>query len=276
MLVLITALHCEARPLISRLKLRKDRGPGRFEMYRGEGVLLAVSGVGMIRSAAAVSHALALVPPPERSLAVNLGIAGCADKELPSGSPVLMNKIINGAEGRAYYPDILFVHRLLEGAVMSCLKPVSCGCPEIERGLFYDMEAAGFFEAASMFLPPHAVQCLKVVSDHLEGEKLEPGFVSVLLEQRLDELTEVIREAENISGIKHELLSAEDYAIIEEAADNLRLSETMKFQLIGMARNFRASGGGGLDLLRPYVQNRLKSKREGKKALDRIGAILKA
>jgi hypothetical protein len=50
-----------------------------------------------------------------------------------------------------------------------------------------------------MFLPLTIIYCLKVVSDHLEGERITPGFVSGLVEQNLDSLSHLVESAAALS-----------------------------------------------------------------------------
>ena len=49
----VSALHCEAKPVIDYYRLKKSHDDNAFDLYRGDDMLCIISGVGKIASAAA-------------------------------------------------------------------------------------------------------------------------------------------------------------------------------------------------------------------------------
>jgi hypothetical protein len=172
MLHLLTALPCEARPLIARYRLRSLAEEGPLRLHEGEGpggrLRLVVAGVGRAASAAAVGWLAGRLGAeggrPECAAWLNLGIAG--HRRLPLGEARLVHRIVEPASGRAFYPVFLF-ERPCASAELWTLERFDGAYPETEALL--DMEASGFFEAAARFSSAEIIHCLKIVSDNREA-----------------------------------------------------------------------------------------------------------
>ncbi|MDR1007517.1 MAG: nucleoside phosphorylase [Campylobacteraceae bacterium] len=77
-----TALVAEAKPIIRFFALTcKSRIP--FNIYANDDIALIVSGIGEEKTKKALSLALSLFNP---CVAINVGIAGCSDKNIKIGS----------------------------------------------------------------------------------------------------------------------------------------------------------------------------------------------
>jgi hypothetical protein len=77
-----TALVAEAKPIIGFFALTcKSKMP--FNIYANENIALIVSGIGEAKTKEALSFAFELFSP---SIAINIGIAGCRDKNIKIGS----------------------------------------------------------------------------------------------------------------------------------------------------------------------------------------------
>ena len=53
MLIWVSALHCEAKPVIDFYRLKKSHEDNAFDLYRGDGMACIISGTGKIASSAA-------------------------------------------------------------------------------------------------------------------------------------------------------------------------------------------------------------------------------
>ena len=76
MIQLLTALKCEARPLIEAFNLVRCQGNGPHELYQNGELQLLVSGPGKTAAAAATAFAFASSGLQENTAWLNIGIAG--------------------------------------------------------------------------------------------------------------------------------------------------------------------------------------------------------
>ena len=106
--LIVVALDCEARPLLSRFGLKRCSGDA-WRMYEGNGITLVVSGVGRVRSAMALSALLAAHPEPSRAMLWNIGICGATPGLFEKGRLVMIQCVTNVATSRCWYPDILLI-----------------------------------------------------------------------------------------------------------------------------------------------------------------------
>ena len=101
MLIWVTALHCEAKPVIDNYRLRKSPRERAFEVYLGDGMACIVSGSGKLASAAACAW-LAAAHGDTPLAWINLGIAGAAEHDI--GAACLLDKIVDADTGQCYFP----------------------------------------------------------------------------------------------------------------------------------------------------------------------------
>ncbi len=175
MLALVVALMAEARPLIDYFHLKEVMGIKGYRIWKKEEMLLILSGTGKLFSAAATSFLLGKYP--EITQMVNVGICGHAHLSL--GSLIMANKIIDSSENRSFYPTMIISPPCTTLTVICLLKPSQ----EYREESCFDMESAGFFPAASKFLPAECIQVLKVISDNATShlpprEKMVSSFIS--------------------------------------------------------------------------------------------------
>ena len=184
MLLIHTALHCEAAPFIARGKLRPC-GP---RVYSDGRISLIVGGVGAQKTEAALRHYCA--SDPERSeslrLIVNTGICG-APPETPLGTVFSISKIHEAANGRCFdLPDWNLVD-LPNGELTTVPRPQLVGVADACRGLV-DMEGAAFIGTARECFPGAKWLSIKVVSDHMDGARLTKTQVQQLMASCVDVL----------------------------------------------------------------------------------------
>ena len=99
----------------------------------------------------------------------------------------LINKITEQSTGRTFYPDMLLKSDIDECEAVTAVKPLTT--EEMKRlserskddghavlPCVYDMEAAAVYQAASLFVGPHCMHFIKVVSD--SGEKIDQSRIT--------------------------------------------------------------------------------------------------
>jgi adenosylhomocysteine nucleosidase len=175
MIHLVVALPAEARGLARGLGLRRvTAADGSRQSYRGRGLNLVVSGPGRHRAARAIEEIAEREHAPEQQGWLNVGIAG--HPELAPGTCLLAAEIREIATGLSWKPVIPSPKGCLRASVCTVDRPER----EFVMSAAYDMEASGFFAAASRFAAPGLVQVLKIVSDNpgddldaLTGDRVE-------------------------------------------------------------------------------------------------------
>ncbi len=160
MLIWICAFHCEAKPVIDRLRLKKSHAETPFDLYEGERDLCIVSGPGKLAAAAACAWQGARRPVESRSAWINLGIAGAAGADI--GAAFRLDQIIDGDSGQRFYPVPTARSELPSAACISLARAEAGYHPQH----LHDMEASGFFFAATRFSSAELVQAIKIVSDN--------------------------------------------------------------------------------------------------------------
>lgn len=272
MICITVALSWEAQPLIEYYNLSSIESP-HFRIYGNEQMRLIISGVGKLRSAIATTYILSHIEDIDNCAAVNVGLCGAYDQDYAVGTPILINKVKDMDTGYEYFPDILFSHDTVEGALETHRKVVSRGdnfkLHEQLEGQFVDMEAAGFFEAASVFLPPHRISCIKVVSDHLGGTRLNREDIAKMIGRSISHIDNVCTymrwDIENVAQV----LDDEDRDYLEDIANHLRLTTAQTYELFDMAFKYKLRTRRELPMF-DYVDIHVESKREGKRELERI------
>jgi nucleoside phosphorylase len=193
-LLIITALACEAAPLIAAWQLKPLREGSlaeRFQVFHKDGVYVAVSGIGKIRAAVATSALLGglFIPHGSTPVVANVGIAGTSVLDLALGSLVLINKVRDVATNSRLYPDVLLSHPLAEYGLDTHDSPVTN--PPSDPVLV-DMEGAGFAQAALTLVPPSQVCILKVISDHCSTLEITREQVSTYITAQVEQIASVL------------------------------------------------------------------------------------
>lgn len=181
MIQLITALPCEAQPLINHFRLKKQTA-STFKVYQNDTITLIVSGIGKLRSAIATTYLLTTIDDLSSTFLFNIGICGSSKKD-PIGTPFLIHKIVDHSTQKNYFLDIP-PHDDFKRAVLETFDQPVLNTNQTTSHLV-DMEAFGYYTAAMIFLPKRHVQCLKIVSDHLEDGHFDKFFISDLIQQNI-------------------------------------------------------------------------------------------
>jgi len=183
----VTALMVEAKPLIDHYGLSRVKEASNFPMFRNEAenFWLVVSGVGKTKCAAASKELYHILNKPEGAAWLNIGIAGHRTREL--GELRWVNKIHDMTSGENWYPPQIFrTGRRRANALMTVDQPGDYP----EGDTLVDMEASGFYSAASQFSTRELVQCMKIVSDNMKTSwrELKKGAVEGFVREKMDEI----------------------------------------------------------------------------------------
>ena len=159
MIHFVTALDCEARPLIHRYGLKPCGSHGRARFFANDMARLVVSGVGELRSAIATT-ALACRFPNSGKIWLNVGIAGHRDAAIGSG--FIANRVSSDNSKDVYFPQIV-ARAPWPGIETRTLRaPSTCYQPNC----LFDMEAYGFYSAALAVSTLEFIHVFKAVSDN--------------------------------------------------------------------------------------------------------------
>ena len=176
MIHIFTALYPEAKPLIQALSLKKRATQKHYQQFLSEegDLSLTITGVGPLQAAAVTASVLTDYDAGAQDQLLSLGTA--ARLTMCPASMYHVNKITEAATMRDFYPDMLLNTGLPEASLITGAKLYT----KQESGYaadLYDMEAAAIYQAASMFLGPHQMNFLRIVTDDgLTQEEMETGM----------------------------------------------------------------------------------------------------
>ena len=198
MIYITTALACEAKPLISHLRLKKLTEHVAFPCYRNDDVCLIVSGMGRVAMAAATAYiAASQVAPQENNVWLNVGVAGHGDFGL--GTAILADKVVEEGSDKTWYPLYVFSPELNT----STLKTVDRPQLNYLDDFAYDMEGSAFIETASRFTSFELIHLFKVISDNRDSgvAHIDKAYVAELIESKLSTLEGVISSLRSVQSV---------------------------------------------------------------------------
>lgn len=225
MLTIVTALMCEAAPLISYYQLRHQTENRYFQTYQNESIKLIISGVGKVSAAAAAAYGHAQDGSPANTAWLNIGIAGHSG--LQTGHGFLAHKIIDSPTNKNWYPSLVFDPECMTDDLYTHDR-AQTGYDNIGG---VDMEAAGFYEICSKFSTSELIHCYKVVSDNPDSPvtRFSTHEVSKLIKNRLASIeflvNQLISLQENLSW------QLNITPLYDELIGHYHLSQTEKLQL---------------------------------------------
>lgn len=191
---IITALACEAKPLIDLYRLSKVHSRP-FDFYTGikedsqsgeqYSVQLLVCGIGTLNMAAACGW-LAAQTTDSNSVWLNVGSAG--HKKLATGEIARIHRAVDIVSGRSHYPAMTAKWPDLSSALIT----YQTECNDYPEDALVDMEGSAFFSVAIKFASTECVQSLKVVSDNDQEsvERLNATLITQLIEPHANTVDE--------------------------------------------------------------------------------------
>lgn len=160
MMLIHTALLCEARPLIEHYRLKKVDG---FYINKNLNTALIISGIGKKNTKNALLQAFGKF---DIKFALNLGVCGCKDKSIKIGSLFCTNKKLDGFKFESIQ------------SVKDPKQPINT--------TLCDMESEEFIKVCDEKNIPNLV--LKVVSDYQDIDRLDKNFVYNLIKTNIKDI----------------------------------------------------------------------------------------
>ena len=273
MKIILTALRQEARPLIEALGLKQDRASRKIPVYSGDDFLLVISGIGKLYAGIATTHAVHLAGNTENCRLVNVGMCGAVHDQIALGEAVLVHKIWDHGSGREFFPDMLLKTPLQEASLGTFDDPVTSAHRSLLSCDIVDMEASGVFQAAHLFLSPHQMQFLKVVTDYLEFSSEDYTQMKRYYEESLEQWIGVLKMDNGFSKT-NPILTEEHEELLEEVVARMRLTKTQSHQLRDAVMRYLVRRGADLSILKPIISEDPLSKATRNELLERIFEVL--
>ena len=273
MIYILTALFCEAKPIIQMYHLEKKQSCTHFQLFCNNQIALIISGQGKLNAAIAITELFHRIPPKETDLLLNLGIAGSTDSTIPIGSGFFCNRLLDWDTLHTYYPDFLYAHHKKEAQLKTVSKPYM-NVSANEHTLI-DMEATGVYTAAMYFMKQHQVYFYKIVSDHCNGMSLQTEDITSLISPHISPIIDYFKEIENTLATNQRIaLSSLEISLINELSDALHCSVTMAYQLRQLFLYEKLNQVDIIHLLHTNLEklkiSPCKTKREGKKYCEQL------
>ena len=167
MVLIYTALQSEAQYLIEYYKLTKQNL--KYKVFLNEQIVLIVGGIGEVNT---IKSLLFIFDTFDVRKAINIGIAGCSDKNIEIGELFCTNKQLK---------DIKFNNL------------VTVDTPKIQilndtTQALYDMEAYYFEQECLKYLDKKDIFIFKIVSDYLDDTIPSKEFVKQLIKKNIKSL----------------------------------------------------------------------------------------
>lgn len=232
---IVTALHCEAKPIIDFFKLKKITSTATpFPIYVNpeKTIHLIITGIGKMRSAAATAFLYTWSGSHSESCFINVGIAGSIHWGV--GDAVLAHHILDESTQRSWYPFVSCHRYERQGRLTTVDQPKET---YPLQGMV-DMEASGFFQSALCFVSLEHIQVIKVISDQdvSTQQSINKAWVERLISNQLASIT-------NIATYLCHLSQSESIYHIHPLSMDLFLTswhftETQRLQLKEMLRRW--------------------------------------
>jgi len=206
------ALPCEAKPLISHFKLKKEHSITAFTIYRNADITLTVTGIGKSAMAAGVAYTMALFPAPRLPVMLNIGIAGHSSHQL--GAVFALEKITDQETGRSYYPQLV----ISPPCPTHTLVTVAQAQANYASDSLYEMEASAFYETAIRFSSSELIQCIKFISDnkHNPSTQIKPAQVSQWVSDALPLIEKYSKQLSQLSSLEQPSIAVSYAEIIAQ------------------------------------------------------------
>jgi len=270
MLYIVTALYIEAKPLISLFNLKKDNSYTKFQVFSNEDIKLIISGTGKVKSATALTYLISKEDIKKNDYIVNIGFAA-SNKNSQLGDIVYVSKIQNAYSDFDFYPEMIYKHNFLEGSLTTFDSIVEKKLENIE---YIDMEAYGFFQTASIFFKKDKIMVLKIVSDILKDKAKDRVLVDFKDENLFSEsYNNIYKFLVNFKTVNDDSdFTITEQELIKKVLENLRLSDTMTYELFNILKYLKIKYGN-IDILKKYENIEVTSKVQAKKLFEEIKNI---
>lgn len=277
MVYVFCAFYGECSGLIKHYNLKKRQTDKyyRFDVFENENqpVRIILTGQGSVMAAAAVSGAASFFGIKAEDAIINVGI--CAGDYEP-GQVFICNKITEEATGRTFYPDMILRSSLPERELVTAPVVIRKSIHEYVNKdsydmVLYDMEAAAIYQAANLYVGPHRMGFVKVVSDNGDIEGLTPDFIKGLMAGAVDEIASYV---DMFVTDTHDMCRAEESTqFTNQLCKDLHCSKVMENQVRQLIKYLSLEGTDYMTYINKlYNEGRLPAhdKKNGKVCLDEI------
>lgn len=277
MVYVFCAFYGECSGLIKHYNLKKRQTDKyyRFDVFENENqpVRIILTGQGSVMAAAAVSGAASFFGIKAEDAIINVGT--CAGNYEP-GQVFICNKITEEATGRTFYPDMILRSSLPERELVTAPVVIRKSIHEYANKdshnmVLYDMEAAAIYQAANLYVGPHRMGFVKVVSDNGDIEGLTPDFIKGLMAEAVDEIASYV---DMFVADTHDMCRAEESTqFTNQLCKDLHCSKVMENQVRQLIKYLSLEGTDYMTYINKlYNEGRLPAhdKKNGKVCLDEI------
>lgn len=268
MLYIVTALFVEAKPLINLFQLKKNNSYTKFQVFSNENIKLIISGTGKIKSSIATTYLITNNELNENDFIFNIGFAASSDNEAKIKDVVSCIKLNSAYSKNSFYLETIYKHNFKEIELMTFDSIVEKKEKDID---YIDMEAFGFYQAASTFFKKDKIFVFKIISDILD-DNIDKRLVANFNDENFfnDSYMEIKEFLDSIQNINYEsLFSKEDILLIENLEKKLKFTDTMKAEFRNLVRYFKIKYSD-IIFLKKYLAYDVKNKNESKKIFDEI------
>lgn len=235
MVYVFCAFYGECSGLIKHYNLKKRQTDKyyRFDVFENENqpVRIILTGQGSVMAAAAVSGAASFFGIKAEDAIINVGT--CAGDYEP-GQVFICNKITEEATGRTFYPDMILRSGMPERELVTAPVVIRKSIHEYANKdshnmALYDMEAAAIYQAANLYVGPHRMGFVKVVSDNGDIEGLTSDFIKKLMTEAVDEISSYVNMFVTDAGNWHndKLNSGKNNSIQQQHMEHYSLNDNM-------------------------------------------------
>lgn len=239
-ILFITALACEAKPVIAKYGLKRVPLSSRFELYEnGTGeVILAVSGVGKENALAVTGFLMGRYAGEDMVQVINVGICGSVQEQ--KGQIYQCIQIKSATGERDLYPEYHGDLPLPCKSLLTTNEVVQDTEALPSEDLLVDMEGYGVAFGALAFCVSHQVLIVKVVSDGLANAKrVTPTEAESLVAQCIEVLApwiealqrEQVRQEQKVQEtmLLPEVTEALGVHFCTSTAMQLELKQTLRY-----------------------------------------------
>jgi len=162
MILIHTALLCEAQSFIEKYKLKKTNSSPKI--YTNDTFIICISGMGSENTTKALEYIYSQFTITK---AFNIGIAGCNNTHISIGTLFCTNKQLKHIKTLPLITSEEVVTR-----------------SNIQETTLYDMEAKYFEQITNQYLHENDIFIFKIVSDHLSSKILEKDIIKNMISKQ--------------------------------------------------------------------------------------------
>ncbi len=241
MIHIVTALPCEAKPLIKHYRLNGQQNQHGFRIYENSDMRLIISGLGKINCAAASAYLQGRYAN-EQTAWLNVGIAGHAELEI--GTVILASKISDSDSRQRFYPPGLNDSPCPRIELIS----VNQATNNYPGNAAYDMEASAFYALVIRFASSETVQAIKIISDNKASgiEQIDADKTDTLITNRIDQIDAVIQQLQQLNQTLQKINNPANGFV--EFKQRWRFSVSQQHQLQRLLQQWQARSEQTIDI----------------------------